>query len=428
MEGNFPMTTNPTGIRLWFGVLGFVAVLCRPGTAQVNQELAAQYFEEAKTLCEREGGRHWGIRLCGPMVFVDPLTKTIASNMPTPDAERPRALGFANTALDWGGVRWSTYVWQGIPQGNARQRGRLMLHELFHRIQPSLDLMPGTGKNDHLDTLEGRYWLQLEWRALAEALRTSGTERTAAMRDALAFRQKRRTVFPDSAKEEQPEEIREGLAQYTGTIAATADAAAAAADVIDQLTAAVQQPTFVRTFAYSSGAAYGVLLDAVAPGWTRRVKATDDLGTMLMTAANIDPSSDLSAAEKRFSGATLRTAEEQRELQRQARVAELKQRFVDGPVLIVPRASGASFITTGSTPIPGAGSTLAGYRLTASWGSLEADMILVSDDGETLRLPAPHPLSGKTFTGDGWTVTLAAGWTLQPGPRPGDFTVIREDR
>ena len=45
-----------------------------------------------------------------------------------------------------------------------------MLHELFHRIQPDLGLMTISGNNAHLDTVEGRVWLRLEWRALARAL------------------------------------------------------------------------------------------------------------------------------------------------------------------------------------------------------------------------------------------------------------------
>jgi len=77
----------------------------------------------------------------------------------------------------------------------------------------------GGGSNDHLDTLEGRLWLQLEWRALARALETDGGERLTAIRDALAFRRTRRDLFPGAAEAERKAEIREGLAQYTGTVA-----------------------------------------------------------------------------------------------------------------------------------------------------------------------------------------------------------------
>src|SRR6185503_298310 len=74
----------------------------------------------------------------------------------------------ANTALDWAGVHWSEMLWP-LPE-DARERRTLMAHESFHRIQPSLKLLAKDGDNAHMDTLEGRYTMQLEWRALDAAL------------------------------------------------------------------------------------------------------------------------------------------------------------------------------------------------------------------------------------------------------------------
>lgn len=393
-------------------------------TAQVDQERARIYFTEAAALCEREGGRLWGVSLCGPMVFADASTKTMATNQPAPEGDRPPALGFANAAMDWGGVRWSTYVWQMIPPSDEHARGRLMLHELFHRVQPQLGLLTPDGQNDHLDTLEGRYWLQLEWRALGRALGASGTERAAAISEALAFRARRRAVCPGATENEQRDEIREGLAQYTATVAAASSPAEAAADAISQLRQSEQNPSFVRTFAYASGAAYGILLDAWSPGWTRKITATDDLGDLLMTAAGLRPSDDLTAAE-RYGGPSLRAAEEERDAEHKARLADLRRRFVDGPVLVLPNAGG-SFTSLGVTAIPGAGTVYPNVRVTAQWGRLEADRALRSPDRNRLVVPAPTMVDGPKVTGDGWTLTLAPGWVARPGTRPGDFEVVRE--
>jgi hypothetical protein len=79
-------------------------------------------------------------------------------------------------------------------------------------VQPQLGLLAPEGQNPHLDTVEGRYWLQMEWRALAEAVGHTGPERIAAVRDALAFRLARRRAFPDAAENERRLEITEGLA------------------------------------------------------------------------------------------------------------------------------------------------------------------------------------------------------------------------
>lgn len=397
-----------------------------PAAAQVDQERAAQYFAEAAALCQREAGRLWGVSLCGPMVFADAATRTIATNQPAPSAPRPVILGFANAAMDWGGTRWATFVWPMLAAAAPPDRARLMLHELFHRIQPQLGLFVADLPNDHLETADGRYWLQLEWRALASALGSRGAERTAAVRDALAFRARRRSLFPSAAERERLLEIQEGLAQYTGTVAAAGDSAESTASAIEQLTKAPQYETFLRTFAYPSGAAYGILLDAWAPGWTRRIKATDDLGALLTAAANVVPTSNVDSAAGRYDGPALRIAEEQRAERHKLRVAELRRRFVEGPVLVMPRAPVASFVSSGITPIPGAGTVFPTYRANGPWGRLEATSVLVSPNQSTLTVPAGGLTRGKTITGEGWTLELAPGWELRAGARPGDYQVVRE--
>ena len=47
------------------------------------------------------------------MVFADARTHSVASQSARSFAGQPAALGFANTAMDWGGVRWSAIAWQG---------------------------------------------------------------------------------------------------------------------------------------------------------------------------------------------------------------------------------------------------------------------------------------------------------------------------
>jgi hypothetical protein len=337
-------------------------------------------------------------------------------------------LGFANTALEWGGARWSTVVWTMIPTDDAHARGRLLLRELFHRIQPQLGFQIRDGRNEHLDTLEGRYWLQLEWRALARALGCSGADRVAALRDALAFRATRHARFPGAAEEERLLEINEGLAQYTGTVASSQTRAEATADAIDQLDQAPRNPTFVRTFAYASGAGYGILLDGWSPGWTRRIKGSDDLAALLSSAAKLQPADDATAAAARYGGPGLRAEEEKRQAERAERIAALRRRFVDGPVLVLPRARSASFVTTGLTPIPGIGTAYPSYRATGEWGSLEAQSALVSAEGNALTLPGPVRAEGSTRSGEGWTVELVPGWVVRPGPREGDSRVVQAPR
>ncbi len=392
--------------------------------AQVGQEKAAEYFKEADALCKAEGGRLWGISLCGPIVIADATTGTIATSRPAPTASRPRALGFANAAMMWGDTRWTTVVWQLIPQDRAT-RARLFGHELFHRVQFDLQLMVNEGDNSHLDTLDGRYWLQLEWRALAAALTMTGDARTEAIRDALAFRHSRHAAFPGSADQERRLLINEGLAQYTGTVVAFSTRADATADVTQQLAEAAAAATFVRTFPYSTGAAYGLLLDETSPGWTRRITSADDPVDVLTEAASLTATPDVAEAGARYDAAALRASEVARDVERQARLDELTRRFVDGPVLILPAGRNAAFITTGLTPIPGVGTVYQQYRVSGDWGSVETTGVLVSTDRTQLTLSGPFKTDGSTLTGDGWTVSVAKGWQVKPGERPGSFILAR---
>jgi len=278
----------------WCGLISLSLGVANPAAGQVDQQRAQAYFQEAVAICQRDGGRLWGVSLCGPMVIADARTGTIATSQPPPAAERPRAFGFANAPVEWGGSRWVALVWDftaSLP--DASSRGELMLHELFHRIQPQLGLIT-TGnaiQNAHLDTFEGRVWLRLEWRALVRALGDSGEARTRAVRDALAFRATRRSQFREAAENERREEIREGIAQYTGIVATAASRSEAVARTIAHVAGAEGHETFLQQ-SYTTGTAYGVLLDDVSADWRRRVRSDSDLGQMLMAALNVIPAAD----------------------------------------------------------------------------------------------------------------------------------------
>ena len=415
-----------------FGLISLSLCVAKPAAAQVDQQRAEAYFKEAAAICQRDGGRLWGISLCGPMVFADARTRTLATNQPPPTAEWPRALGFANAPLDWGGSRWSAFIWDFTTSLPDRVRAMFMLHELFHRIQPDLGLItaggPARSGNAHLDTLEGRVWLRLEWRALTQALAQSGEKRKRALNDAAGFRLMRRSQFPNAAENERVEEIGEGLAQYTGTVAAAASHAEAVASTLEQLTAAEQHETFLQQ-AYITGVAYGILLDDASADWRRRVRSDSDLGQMLMTALDVRPAANALKASARYGGTELRAAEQARAERRRAVVRELQNRFVDGPVLLVPSGGGATFNAVGATPIPGAGTVyFSMYRTKGEWGTLEATKgVLISDDGRR-RLPGPVRIESANITGDGWTVTVAPGWTVRRGPRSDDYQIIRDPR
>ena len=189
------------------------------------------------------------------------------------------------------------------------------------------------------------------------------------------------------------------------------------------------QTSFVGNFEAASGPAYGVLLDDVLPGWRRQVRGTSDLGDLLASAFNRPPTTDVAVGAARYDGATLRTAEETRDRAQQVRVAELRRRFVDGPVLTMPGTGSGTSNTIGSVGIAEVGTVFFGnFTLSAQWGRLNANNgVLRAVGGATVSVPITGPLEGTTLQGDGWSATLNSGWVVRPAARPGSFTIVREN-
>ena len=341
-------------------VLAYVVIgHAPPAAAQVDQQRAQEYFREARALCERDNGRLWGVSICAPMVIGDARTQTFATSQPPPDAPRPKLIGLVNGPIQWGDRTWAAVSWDTIANWPARTRGELLLHESFHIVQPQLVPNGPAGANEHLDAVDGRYWLRLEWRALARALREGGDLRTQAVRDALAFRQARHTRYPDKVESERVLYILEGLASYTQTVLVAPSQTDAIARGLELLAGAEDGESFVRTFTYNSGPAYGLLLDAASPGWPRTVRVSDDPPAMLMRALGVQPVADAAAAAAPYGGAGLRAAENSASSRRRT-IAGLRQRFVDGPVFVMPCGGGAHSDSLGAVviPVPGPGTSM----------------------------------------------------------------------
>jgi hypothetical protein len=414
----------------WIAILVYLVTgHTQPAVAQVDQQRAQEFFKDVQAVCEREGKRLWGMSMCGPMVIVDLRTQTIATSQPAPEGPRPRLLGIVNAPIEWGGVTWGAYMWDSVATVTPRVARSILLHELFHGVvQRKLGLMASEQLNEHLDALDGRYWMRLEWRALARALQESGARRSAAVRDALAFRQARRRIYPTSAENERALEINEGVASYAGIAAAADSEADANAGALEVLAGAEAGESFVRTFAYATGPAYGLLLDASSPGWRQRIRNTDDFAALLAGAYTVQPAADAAAAAARYGGAEIRAAEEQRERLRQERLAELRRQFVDGPVLVIRGGGGGMSNSTGAVVIPDVGTVFFGpYRFNTASGMLEAEKgVLLESNGNVRRLPAPVRRDDMTVAGDGWTFTTKPGWVIRDGPRRGDYEVVQQ--
>lgn len=422
-----------------FGCLAFATVFPVGVFAQIPPPFdlahASSYFEEAHHVSDKEGGKLWGRTLYGPILFVDYQSRAIIANQQDAqgflhrngnafEGKLPDDITPSDTPTEWAGTRWTMLLWQFVAEDRLT-REKMFAHEMFHRIQPALKLAAPDALNLHLDSLDGRVWIQLEWRALAAALIQRGSAQNQAIMDALAFRNFRHKLFAGSGENERSLEIAEGIPEYTGLVAAAPDTAAARWYAATRLTSPDLTISFVRSFAYVSGPAYGLLLDQRLSGWRSKFTEKSDLGTLL-AATSKGPSASAEARSATYGIAAVRIAENDRANKVEATKAWYRKLLVDDPTLTLPASENMKYTFNPSSVISldGVGAVYPTFHATDNWGTLDvADGALLPKDFRRVTVAAPTKITGSHLEGRGWTLDLSAGWRAVPSAGPGSFIV-----
>jgi hypothetical protein len=420
-----------------FGVcaLTLPVLIAGASAAQTPPAAVAQakaVFAEARAVSDKDGGGLWGRRLYGKLLLIDADTGLAVSN--EPDAQGllhpsdgvyvgrlPKDVIIANAPVEWEGARWTMLILQTLPT-NRIDRGITFAHEMFHRIQPDLRLMADDTPCLHLDTVEGRVWMQLEWRALAAALTETGPAQIAAIRDALAFRADRQARFPGAGKAEASQEIAEGVPEFTGVMTGELDVQAARWHAAAKLARPDTAISFVRSFAYTSGPAYGLLLDERAPGWRTRINAQSDLAGLLAATLPAGPGLSAETRAGAYGASEIQTMEADRAAKGEADKARYRALLVTGPTLTTPSPGNFSFNPSTLISLGDGYTVYPTFHAVAKWGTLDVkDGVRIPTDFSSTTLAAPKTLTGPHLEGPGWTIDLAPGWTVAPGAAPGSF-------
>lgn len=406
----------------------------------IDLDTARRYFMELRNQCTKDDGALWGISLCVPVAFIDPQTRQIVTNWPDSlgvfDNQHdiytgiwPANLPVSNSTDKYNGTTWSTIIWP--PPVDNTARISLMLHESFHNVEESMGIRAGTFENSHLGTKEGRIWLRLEWEALRKALLSEGYDRISHIKNALIFREYRRSLFRGSAESERKMELYEGLAEYTGLRLCGLSLSEAALYLSDTAYfARLNVPSFEKSFAYYSGPAYGFLLDLMKVKWRDTFKPTDDLGNLLKTALNITLSVDLEQSAGKsapyYNGAIIRSEETDRALENQKRIADFKSRLIDGPHLDIPlRQMNLEYDPRRVISLDIYGTLYPSIRISDLWGVLIVtdSGALISPEWNRITVSSPGSIEGVSITGNGWKLEMNDGWEIVPGTRQGDFVL-----
>jgi hypothetical protein len=410
------------------------AAQAQPHPQPKDIDQAKTVFIDAQAASDKDGGRMWGERLYGKLLLVDPATGLAVSNEPDPQGvlhaqdgvfvgTLPKNVIISNAPTEWEGARWTMLMTPTLPD-NRIDRAVTLAHEMFHRIQPGLHLSADDAPCLHLDTLEGRIWLQLEWRALAAALIETGPAQSEAIRDALAFRAFRQAHFAGAQKAEASQEIAEGVAEFTGVMAGEPDVPAAHWRAAARLARPDTTISFVRSFAYTSGPGYGLLLDERARGWRKGLNAKSDLSALL--AATIEDRGEVRAEDRAplYGASEIRAMEEDRAVRAQADKTRYRALLVTGPTLTTPPPGNFSFNPSTLISLGDGYFIYPTFHAVAKWGTLDVkDGVRIPTDFSTTTLAAPTKTSGQHLEGPGWSIDLAPGWSITPGAAAGSFAL-----
>lgn len=436
-----------------FVILCAVGLLARPtafaakaasSTPTIPTAQAAADFAEAHTLCRADNGRLWGHTLCVPMMFVDAANREAILNQPAKGSIKdgtvyrlvlPSGIGIANTSIDFQGKHWSMVMWP-LPT-DSTQRAILLMHESYHSVQPALGLQGngGLGKNAGLDSCEGRIWMRAELAALRTALLATSKQRKQALVDALLFRVYRMSLWPHAQTDEQSLELNEGLAESTGIDAARHSVGTRIAAAIHDIDNVETERSFVRSFAYATGPAYAELLDAVQPGWRRKVTPEFAFGSTTAAAYHIAmPKPDRNqamAAIMKYGGNKIVAQEDARAKVTATRNARFIKALVDGPTLTLPLGRfSISFDPRQVCSLPHHGSVYQTLTLGDVWGRLNVHghgMALIPPTFSSVTVPLNKTPTGSQIIGNDWLLTLSKGYSFQPDPhRKGSFIVTRD--
>ena len=406
---------------------------------------ASHVFARAHALCSADGGRLWGVSLCGPLMLADPQTHAAIANVPVSGAKRigsyfrftlPTDAPIGNAPFEYDGIRFAQIKWP--LEGGMDKQAVTLMHESFHRVQPKLGFVFAGTRNASwmisgdpaLDTEAGRIWLRGEIHALRRALTSSGAARKEALSDALELRAYRHAVLPSTVAPEHLLDIMEGLAESTG-IDVGVPRAGRIAYTLHDMKVAEDKSNYAREFFFAIGPAYSELLDAVEPNWRRQVTQKTSIASLAAGAYGIKVAAPSATAAQailaRYDGAAIKREEAAREKQRAARDARYRAELVTGPTLRLPMKDfKISFNAKYTQRLDSYGTVYHYVIVSAPWGTIAVSSgdAMIDANFSTLTVAAPATLKGAALHGSGWVLRLSPGEKIIPDLKKlGSYTV-----
>jgi hypothetical protein len=405
------------------------------------EDSVATYFDEIKVEAEKHE-QLWAKNLYGPILLVNPNTRQLYANFSDTagilmqvdeiySGILPNDINIANTAINWNGRRWAM-IMLSLPS-NKQDRINLLAHELFHVIQPSLGFLLFNTANNHLDQKEGRIYLRLELEALKKAIQTtSELEMKTHLTRALTFRKYRYSLYPGSDSTENLLELNEGIAEYTGAVISGRNKIQSTDHFVQSINLFLNNPTFVRSFAYQTIPIYGFLLSYIKNDWNKEITIKTNLTEYFIKTFDISLPNDLKKTTdlilNQYNGDVIISEEITREVKTKKLITEYKNKFITQPHFeLAFEQMDVSFDPRNIVPIEDKGTVYTNIRVTDNWGILTVQNgALMSSNWDKISVTVPIKNENRYISGEGWTLELADRYSVIKDKITENYKVLKK--
>jgi len=392
-----------------------------------NMKKLAAVKSEIQLITQKDNNSFWNIPYETPLLFVNPENKqAYVFDIGTEPYKLilDDNILIANTALKWKEKMWAM-VQTPLPE-NPFAKEILILHEMFHALQPQLgfgDIYENTCS--HLEQKEARILLRLELKALSEALVTGVSYNSIDsilfhLTNALTFRNFRQSLYPEAKEKENYLELNEGLAEYTALMLiqnySENKQKFLASYFHNRISKFLEHDSYVRFFAYETIPLYGYLMQYFIPNWHLKINVNTNLTDFFIKETNIKCHEEWKDLIPLYDNniQVIIKQEDERVEQISDVANKVIEKFKGANHVEIPLFQYSyNFDPMNIMVLESIGELHVNAIFTDNWGKLEVSKGLILDkENMKLFLSPATQIKGNTITGDGWMLILNKGWKI----------------
>ncbi|MDD2436232.1 MAG: hypothetical protein PHG27_02790 [Massilibacteroides sp.] len=383
--------------------------------------------QTALILNKPESKALWGMSLNSPIIIVDHFNNTmffttIEDGSVASIKEEPwdNKVPLANSFFDYNDKRYVTIVHAALMNSTCEQRVNLLCHEIFHTYQQSLGIKNQSSVNYHMDEVQGRALLQIEMKALQQAL--SGD--LARLKDALHIRAYRQSIY--SNNNEDLYELNEGLAEYTGVKLSIENIREY---VASRLNYNISRG-YTNAFGYFTGSAYATILDDIYPQWRYDIDLAKGLIYLIKKIKpQYAPEIDKRELDKLLTKYDYNQilVIEQEELNNFGDIGKFKNLLNSEASKLCIANQSINFTYNPHDRVISLGDAvlLRNMTITGEWGQINSKNGIVRlNNWSAFYLLPPSNITANVIQGDNYEIRLYQGWTVSE--KNGIYEIVKE--